>query len=576
MYKWLFILSILFYTACKEHPKPVADSRINDYALYDAQGGFHRFSYYNNSKAIVLFVQGNGCPMVRNALTDFKEIVDTYTPKGFTFFMLNANPQDSREEILKESTDYQFPVPVLDDSAQLLADMLDIKVTTEAIVLHPTTREILYRGPLNNRLEYETQREEATVHSLQKALDAIANGHTPHSDQNAVKGCKVTRLKFQSPVDTITYTKDIAPMLKDHCVMCHREGGIGPWQMTDYETIKGWSAMIKQVLLTKRMPPWKADPHIGDFQNDFSLADSSTRKLVSWIDDGMMYGNGPDPLQNFQFPEKEWTLGTPDTIIKLKKEQIPENGVIPYRYQRIALAMSSDKWIKGIQIKPGNPKVMHHILVTNQTQKGQSPIVNRPTYKWIDDFIALGGGQDRGFYFPEESGVLLPKDSELIAQIHYTPTGKPETDETLIGLYFHDSIPKKEFKSLATANNTFTIPPFGKDIHVVGKDTLTKTIKLHYMVPHMHYRGKSIQISYTPPNGKEETIVSVADYNFNWQRLYMLKEPMTIPKGSIITVEGVFDNTFQNPFNPDPSKELHYGFQSFDEMLIGFFNYTLE
>jgi len=187
----------------------------------------------------------------------------------------------------------------------------------------------------------------------------------------------------------------------------------------------------------------------------------------------------------------------------------------------------------------------------------------------------LGGSGVQATFFPEGSGVFIPKKTELTVQIHYTTTGKQETDQTKIGLYYHDEPPEKEFYSLAPSNTEFVIPPFGNNITISVEDSIQKDIKLYYIVPHMHYRGRSISFSVIYPDGIKETIVSVPDFSFNWQRLYELKEPKIIPKGSKILVEGIYDNTYQNPLNPDPEKELRYGIQSTDEMLIGFFNYTL-
>ncbi len=570
-----YIVLVLSLIACNK-PKAITDSRTNDYALYDESGGFHRFSYYNNSKAIVLWVQGNGCPIVRNALTDFHEIASEYHEKGFTFFMLNSNIQDDRESIKEEASEFNFQVPVLDDAAQLIADELDITITAEAIILHPTTRKILYRGPINNRLDYEVQKNMASDNYLKDALDAVLKGRTPVQKQEMTRGCTVTRLSKIHKEDTLTYTKDIAPILEQKCAKCHIEGGIAPWSMTDYNKIVGWSAMMKQVLLSKRMPPWKADPHIGEFSNSFALEDSNARKIVAWIDNGMLRGEGEDLLTTIPPLNKLWQNGNPDEIYKMETESIPPSGRLRYRYQKIALKNSEDKWLKGIEIQPGNPKVVHHVVITNTEADIGSPVTDREQRKWTDNFIALGGSGIQSTLFPEESGIFLPKNTELTIQMHYTATGKEETDQTVLGLYYHDTIPKKEFYPLSPSNTEFVIPPFGKNVKLIAEDSIHRDIKLHYIMPHMHYRGKSITFSVQYPDGRKEIIVSVPDFNFNWQRLYCLKEPKSIPKGSKIVVEGIFDNTYQNPFNPDPEQELTFGIQSTDEMLIGFFNYTLD
>lgn len=570
---WFLLLTAILFFGC-DGPKPIPDSRTNDYALYDANGGFHRLSFYNDHEAIVLWVQGNGCPIVRNALLDFHEIVEVYSEKNIAFFMLNSNLQDDRAKIAKEASEFGFEVPVLVDSGQWIADELDITLTAEAIVLHPTTREILFRGPINDRLDYEAQKDYVSKTYLKDALDAILAGSLPKKKEQMARGCKVTR-KATLEKDTLTYTRDIAPILEQHCVQCHRDEGIAPWAMTDYNTVAGWSAMMKEVLLSKRMPPWKADPEVGEFENSFALADSNTRKILRWINAGVPPGEGDDPLRALPEYRKKWKEGEPDLVVTLKEEVIPASKLIPYRYQKVKMETKEDKWLRGVEIQPGNPKVVHHIVLTNTETMAQSPITNREGRSWIDNYIALGGPLDEATFFPEDTGIFIPKGTTLTMQIHYTATGKEERDQTRIGFYFHDEPPSQEFYALSPANVDFTIPSFGKNVLLTAEDEITKDIKIHYIVPHMHYRGKSIKMILVLPDGRKEAIISVADYNFNWQRLYKLKEPLQVPKGSKIRVEGIYDNSYQNPLNPDPSKELHFGIQSTDEMLIGFFNYTL-
>jgi peroxiredoxin len=575
VYITLLLLFLTLATSCKEVPTAVPDSRKSDYALYDASGRFHRFSTYNNKEAIVLWVQGNGCPIVRNALADFNEIVEEYTDKGFKFFMINSNTQDDRNEIQKEAQAYNFKVPVLVDNAQLIADALEITTTAEAIVLHPTTRKILYRGPIHNRLDYESQKDAPTETYLKDALQNILQGKETTTMAEVTRGCTVTRLSKQPNAAKLTYSEDIAPILAESCVRCHRENGIAPWAMKDYQTITGWSGMIKEVLLSKRMPPWKADPTINEFENSFALSDSNTRKIIRWIDSGMHPGVGKDTLQTIVYDDATWKLGTPDKIIQLEKETFPANKNISYRYQTFDLQLQEDTWLKGVEIKPGNPKALHHIVLTNKSTNTKSPITERPQRPYTDNYIALGGGADQATIFPEGTGVFLEKGTQLTVQIHYTPTGKADSDQTQLGFYYHHKAPKKQFYALSPSNVAFTIPPHTANVKIQASDTINKAIFIHYVVPHMHYRGKAIKMTVVMPDGTKKPIISVPDFSFNWQWLYKLKDPLYAPAGSVILVEGEYDNTVQNPLNPDASQELHFGIQSTDEMLIGFFNYTL-
>lgn len=570
----LFVV-FLAATSCKDTPTAIPDSRKSDYALYDANGGFHRFSRYNNKKAIVLWVQGNGCPIVRNALTDFHTITKDYSAKGFQFFMINSNIQDDRSEILSEAKEFNFTTPVLVDSAQLLADALDINSTAEAIVLHPTTRKILYRGPINNRLDYEVQKNSASETYLKDALNAILKGKSVASKKEITRGCTVTRLSTIEKNSTFNYSDHIAPILANTCVQCHRDGGRAPWAMEDYQTVVGWSGMIKEVLLSKRMPPWKADPTIGDFKHNFSLEDSNARKIVRWIDQGMKPGTGKDTLQSLVFLAVDWEQGTPDEIIVLQEEVVPASKKIPYQYQTFDLDLAEDTWLRGVEIIPGNPKLLHHVVLIHEDGYTSSPITERKLRRYTDNFIALGAGANQSTFFPENTGVFLKKGERLKIQLHYTPIGKEAIDQTKIGFYYHKTKPKKWFYPLSPTNTTFTIPPHTGAVKIVAKDTISQDIYIHSLMPHMHYRGKSIKISVIKPTGEIISLVSVPDFNMDWQWLYELKEPMFAPKGSVIFVEGIFDNTVQNPLNPDASKEIRFGIQSTDEMLTGFFNYTL-
>ena len=569
------LLLLLLALSCQEPPGPVPDDRINDYALYDSAGGFHRFSRYNNKKALVLFVQGNGCPIVRNYLSDLKEIVNTYRPKDVEFFMVNSNVQDISETVQLEVESYGIEIPVLMDQYQILADKLDIHITAEVIILHPVTREILYRGPVSDRLDYEVQKDQASKNYLKEALDGILQGKEVSSMPKAVKGCKVTRRTKFERNDSLNYTDDIAPILRDYCVRCHREGGMAPWAMTDYQTIVGWSDMMEQVLLSRRMPPWKADPKIGHFSNSFAMPDDARRKVLNWINNGLEAGIGDDPLINASAAEEGWSMGEPDKIIQLKQEELPATGVIPYRYQTVVLKDTVDRWVSAIDVKPGNAQVVHHIVIVNEAVKREESIVNRDFLPWNDDFLAISTGAGTLNKFPEDTGIFLPKNSTWSIQIHYTPIGKPDKDQTAIGIYYHQTPPQREYLSLSPTRRDIIIPPYTDEVQWTARDTVRKDILIHALGPHMHYRGKRARFEVIRPDGVTETVVSIPDYDFNWQYKYELASPMLVPKGSVLQFTGVYDNTYQNPLNPDPSKKVAFGLQSLDEMLIGFMNYTL-
>jgi len=368
----------------------------------------------------------------------------------------------------------------------------------------------------------------------------------------------------------------VAPILRDNCYQCHQEGGIAPWPMNGYPMVAGWSAMIRQVLQTKRMPPWHADPHIGVFANDISITQEEIRKIVAWVDQGSQRGEGADILADLTPDPSNWSLGDPDYTVNLNTEDIPANGIIDYRYQTKALEITEDKYVRAIEVNPGNPNVLHHVLASIDYPPGYEAPVDRSVSRWIDGLLlgwAPGGEVEQ---FPEGTGRFIPAGSKVVFQLHYTTSGKEESDQTDIGLYFHEDPPEQEYVILGPVNFKFKIPPNTKNYPVVAKYPIERPTLIHAVLPHMHYRGKSMNYVANYPDGTKEMLFSAADYNFNWQRFYYLAEPKLLPKGSYLTVNAVFDNSEQNEFNPDPNATIYFGEQTFDEMMIGYMSVTFE
>lgn len=573
------LLVISFFQSCSTNSNRVAkgtDISIPNFGLFDHTGGFHRLHYYDNYDAIVLFVQGNKCPIVRNAFSDYSQIQSSFANQKVKFFMINANVQDDRNSIAAEAEEFNVDTPILIDSDQLVADVLDIDITAEAFVIDPTDWSLAYRGPLSDRIGYESQKNEASNTYLNDAIQAVISNQAVDNPFVNTKGCSVVRKTKHEDYEGLTYTDDIAPILLENCYQCHQEGGIAPWAMGRYNAVFGWSAMIKNVLLEKRMPPWQADPHYGEFSNNISLSQEETRKIVSWIYGGLKKGDGEDLLANATPKSSDWNLGEPDYIITLTPEDIPATGIIDYRYQTHQLEFDEDVYVSSYQILPGNTSVLHHVLANVQYPEGEQFPVQQRKSEWLDGILigwAPGGSPE---IFPEGSGKRIPKGSKIEFQNHYTTSGKAETDVTRIGLYFTKEKPQKEFLTIGPANFKIQIPPNDPAASFKAIKNVTENITLYQALPHMHYRGKSMDFVVEYPDGKSEKILNVPGYNFNWQRFYNFKTPLSIPAGSKIYVNAVFDNSAQNDFNPDPSKTLYFGQQTFDEMLVGYLSYTID
>ncbi len=571
----LFVFGIACNQDIQRSTKTVVDVAVPNFGLFDNHGGFHRLHYYDNAKAVVLFVQGNKCPIVRNAFTDYKSIEQKYASKGVEFFMINSNVQDNRESIANEMNAYEVDIPVLVDEDQLVADILDLDITAEAFVLNPTDWSIAYRGPISDRIGYESQKNTASVNYLDDAINAILTGNPIDQAFVNTKGCAIARKSKHESGENLTYTEDIAPILLDNCYECHQEGGIAPWAMEGFNAVFGWSATIKQVLLDQRMPPWQADPHVEIFKDDLSITTEQKRKIISWIDNGMNKGDGKDVLANAVPSATKWRLGEPDYVLELKKEDIPPTGIIDYRYQAHQLPFDKDVYLSAYQVLPGNPNVLHHVLANVEYPNGQTfPVKDRKS-PWLDGILfgwAPGGNPEE---FPEHSGKKIPAGSTIYFQNHYTTSGKEESDVTKIGLYFTKDIPEKEFITIGPANFRIKIPPHEANAAFTAVHQFDEDVTLYQTFPHMHYRGKSMDFVLQYPDGKKRKVLNVPGYNFNWQRFYSYETPIAVPAGSKMMVNAVFDNSAQNDFNPDPSKTLYFGDQTFDEMLVGYVSYTV-
>ncbi len=556
--------------------KTEQNQTVENFRLTDHTGRSQELYRYADARAIVLCVGGNGCPIVRQSVSTLKDLRDHFGGQGVVFAMLNANPQDDPDSIAREAAEFEIPFPVLVDSAQVVARALHVTRTAEAIVIDPKTWTIIYRGAINDRLGYGTQKPKATKNYLADALARFLAGQKVSPAKTPVKGCAVTFASASGkPGQAVSYAKQVAPILQKHCVSCHRSGQIGPFAMSSHQKVAGWSSTIRETILEQRMPPWHADPHRGVFANDRSLSREDAHTLLNWIDQGAPRGDGADPLAANPPPAAEpWPLGKPDYVVSMDTEQtIPATGLVDYRYVVVDAPVTEDVWVRAAVVRPGNFKVLHHCLVFlkyPEALKKQQP-----------NYHGGAGGYFIGYVpgtlpsaFPEGTGKFIPKGSKIIFQMHYTPTGKEEKDRTEIGLYVLPAKPAMELRTRAAAQNKFAIPPGEPDHEVRGEYRFKKDALLYSLSPHMHLRGSRFRYDAHYPDGRTETILSVPHYDFNWQTLYELAEPKKIPAGTRLVCTGAFDNSASNPANPDAAKPVKWGEQSWDEMFIGYINFA--
>ncbi len=550
----------------------VQAERIENFVLLDQHGDAHNLHYHRDKSAVVIMIQGNGCPIVRNALTDYKALRDSFADQGVHFMMLNANLQDQRSTILAEAEKFGIDMPILHDETQLIGESLNLVRTAEVLVIDPKNWQIVYRGPINDRQVYERQKAEASNHYAADAIaNVLANQPVTVASRDTM-GCLINFAQRNADHEQISYTDTIAPILQEKCVVCHTEGGLGPWAMSSYEMVRGFAPMMREVIRTKRMPPWHADPHIGVWKNDKSLSIEQTQTLVHWIEAGAPRGEGEDPLKDLAIAQVEWPLGEPDLILDIPEYTIPASGVVDYKFPRLANPLDQGVWVKAATVTPGNREVVHHILAgsidaTTAQAKRDSGV--------FDNYLVGYAPGNESNLFPQDTGVYIAPGGEYTFQLHYTPIGREVVDNSRIGLYFHDKQPGNFYRQSVVIDPTIQIPPNQPRHAEVAYYEFDKPALLHDLVPHSHYRGVASKFELIGPDGSRETVLSVPNYDFNWQRTYTFVEPMRIEPGSRLVHTTWYDNSAANPGNPDPNRTVPWGLQSWDEMLYGAFSYTL-
>ena len=376
-----------------------------------------------------------------------------------------------------------------------------------------------------------------------------------------------------APAGTVpTFSKDVAPILYSRCVECHRQGEAAPMALTSYQEARPWAKAIKAAVLQHSMPPWLADPHYGSFKNVRGLTQEQIQTITAWADNGAPEGNSKETPALPHF-ESGWNIGKPDAIIDIGKDfDVPASGVVPYQYSTVPVPFTEDKWVEAAEVRPAHRSQIHHVLVFVQGPAGEPKQERRGE---LGNLLVGFAPGEQPMQFAPGTAKLLKAGSKLIFQLHYTPNGTPVKDRTYIGLKFAKEPPKFRAVTSSATQHNFAIPPGDPDYEVKSTWTAREDVELLGLMPHMHVRGKDFKYTVVYPDGREEVLLNVPRYDFNWQLQYEFAKPLSLPKGSRIDCVAHFDNSPNNKFNPDPSKEVKWGDQTWEEMMMGFFDYVV-
>jgi hypothetical protein len=399
---------------------------------------------------------------------------------------------------------------------------------------------------------------------------------------------------------TPTFSKDVAPILYQNCTNCHRAGEIGPMSLITYKEARPWAKSIATRVANGTMPPWHADPAHGQFLNDRSLKAADRDAILTWANGGAPEGNAADLPKPPVYAEG-WQMGQPDAVFAMQEDYpIPAGGTIDYKFFEIPTDLKEDKWVQAIEVRPGSPAAVHHVIVymrgEQPTPRGTPPFLlgqgmrrpadapkpdkapvendrapKRDPGAWLTGYAP---GQSVRIYQPG-TALRIPAGAVLTVAMHYTANGKETTDRTRIGVKYAPEPPKTEVRvgNLQTAN--FMLPAGSADTRVDAEMTMQQDLTLWSILPHTHMRGKKWEVTAIYPDGKSEVILNVPHYDFNWQTDYIFKQPLNLPKGTKIKTSAWYDNSTANKANPDPNKDVYWGDQTWEEMQFSAFTFSL-
>ncbi len=529
----------------------------------------------------VLIFYWHDCPICNSYAPEINRLAAAYT--NFAFYIIQVDPDLTPDAARLHARQYDLHPPVILDRRHTLVRLANATVAPEAVV-YGQSGDVLYRGRIDNLYAGLNQRRaEATERDLRQALDAIAAGH-PVTKQPPAMGCLIAT--SVAKVSAPTFDKDIAPIIYKNCAICHRPGEVAPFSLLTYHDTGKRAKQIARVTEDRIMPPWKAEPGFGQFANDRHLTPDQIALFREWADSGAPEGSSADLPAPPKFTEG-WTLGEPDVVLEPDEDYpLAAEGSDIYRCFVIPTKFTEDHYIGALEVRPGNRKVVHHVIVHFDTTGAARELDARDPGPGYTAFGGVGfrssgmiGGWAPGIlpsFLPDGIGRLVPKGADLVVQVHYHKSGKPETDRTKVGLYFARGTVDKKLRAWPLAKLMLRIPPGDSNYVAHASLTIPHDVTAYRVTPHMHLLGRDMKLTATLPDGSVLPLVHVANWDFNWQTSYTFSTPLQLPAGTRVDLEAHYDNSSGNPLNPNnPPKLVKWGEQTTDEMCLAFLAYTL-
>lgn len=541
-------------------PGDLSPQRVEDFLLADQHYLGRGLYKMRDAKAIVVISYAARDPVVLAEAPTYAALQRAYGPKGVEFLMIDSVLGETRADVLPGARKAGIDMPILFDYEQLVGESLGFDRAAETVIIDPRTWTVAFRGPAGSS-------------STRRALDFLVDGKAISLPAEEARGGSIAfPMKSASKKAAISYAEDVAPVIQEKCAVCHQQGGLGPMTLTSYEEIKAFAPMIREALRTRRMPPFQPDVTVGHWAPNEGLSSEQLRTLVHWIEAGAQRGPGEDPLAKLSFEAPEWPLGKPDLILSLPEVDVPATGFLDYMKPVLETGLTKGRWMKASAFLVSDRRVLHHVTTGLRAPNEEGVEVA------LSEARAGIGGQGPGRTVnltPPDMGIWIPAGSSVAFETHYTPYGKATTEKTKMGLYFYPEgeEPKYPMRVHGLYDMGITIPA-GAEFHSeVAYEDIPRDMLLYGLTPHAHVRGGSTQVSIIFPDGREQLILAVPRYRFDWQCEYYLAEPILVPAGSRIVNRWTYDNSTRNFANPAPEKEVIFGEQSWEEMLTFFIHY---
>ncbi len=581
----------------------VVGRQVEDFKLQDFRGAWHSLGDAKGKVLVVAFL-GIECPLVKVYAPRLVELASKLGPAGVDVIAINPNSQDSVTELASFARRHAIEFPILKDVGNKVADAWSVARTPEFFVLDQD-RIIRYHGRFDDQYGVGYIRPAPSKNCLADAANEVLQGKTVTLAETPTPGCLIGRVKTDAKSDSsVTYCNQISRIFQQRCLECHRDGQIGPFALSDYQEVSGWADMIAEVVDNRRMPPWHANPAHGDFANSSQMPDDERKMVLDWVAAGAPEGNPKDLPAPVTFAQG-WRIPEPDLVCEMNQDhQLPAEGEIPYEYYVMDPQLTEDKWVGAAECVAGNAAVVHHIIAfvvepelaknlevghfaapdkaNVKTLPGGRKAVGLPAdvnkqiavmRSWFTNYLVATAPGAPPMILASGMGKRIRAGSKIVFQMHYTAVGTPQSDRSKIGLKFIDpATVKREVVTRSVLEQRFEIPPYADNYEVNGTLRFREDSLLIELFPHMHLRGKAYRYTAIYPDGKEEILLDIPRYDFGWQNIYAFREPKLMPRGTVLKCTAHFDNSAENLSNPDPSQPVRFGDQTWEEMMIGFFN----